>query len=47
MKSKYICPTMEEYLEAMMFLKREDLIKKVEYKKDGNYAVIYTEELPI
>lgn len=47
MKSKYICPTKEEYLEAKSFLWSQDIIKKIEFDIDGDYAVIYTEELPI
>lgn len=47
MKSKYICPTKEDYESAMSFLWSEDLIKKVEYNKGGVYAVIHTEEMPI
>lgn len=47
MKSKYICPTKEDYEEAKSFLWREEIIKKIEFEIDGNYAVIHTEELPI
>lgn len=47
MKSKYMCPTIEDFAQAISFLKREDLIKKIEYNKSDCYAVIYTEELPI
>mgnify|MGYP007016472478 CR=1 FL=1 len=47
MKSEYICPTYEEHVEALAFLKRWDIIKEIEYDVDGNYSIIRTEELPI